>query len=210
MRPRFRLVCAPFLLTVACGGPAPETNAQLAELSEQLERTNARLDEIGERLDRIDARLDAENRAGLERLERMREIRERRRDAGDAATTPSPPVDRAKLEAGISCEGDACKVQRALLDELLASPAALSRSARVIPVMEDGVQRGFKLFGMRPGTLGPLLGLENGDRVLTVNGRQLDSIDSAMDSYLALRDARELEIEIERRGQARKLKIELE
>ena len=99
----------------------------------------------------------------------------------------------------IRCEHLSCQVERRFLDAVLANPAALTRQARVVPTVRDGESRGFKLYGIRPGTLPKLLGFKNGDLIRSVNGVPISSLDKVMELYSSLRGVDHLELEVERR-----------
>lgn len=66
-----------------------------------------------------------------------------------------------------------------LLDALLKDPKEASRAMRVIPDVRGGERLGFKVFGIRPGSLAQALGLRNGDRVMLVNHRKLGDMKRA-------------------------------
>lgn len=128
---------------------------------------------------------------------------------------PPPPPPAAKAveatkvddrllpgaEDAIKCNGENCTIDRAFVEELLANPAALTKQARVVPAVKDGETRGFKFYGIRPGSLPKLLGINNGDLLTSVNGQELTSLDQAMDLYTKLRRASNLSITIERKDQ---------
>jgi general secretion pathway protein C len=126
---------------------------------------------------------------------------------------PPPPVVKAAepakvddrllpgAEDAIKCDGDNCTIDRAFVEELLQNPAALTKQARVVPAVKDGETRGFKFYGIRPGSLPKMLGLNNGDLLTSVNGQELTSLDQAMDLYTKLRRASNLSITIERKDQ---------
>lgn len=88
----------------------------------------------------------------------------------------------------------------AVLDRILANPTAIARSIRIVPSTKGGKPDGFKIFSIRAGSLWARVGLANGDTIQAVNGRRLESVDQALEVYTALRDARSLEIDLERRG----------
>ncbi|MCA9655629.1 MAG: hypothetical protein H6712_01240 [Myxococcales bacterium] len=115
---------------------------------------------------------------------------------------------------GIQCTEPAidrieCSIDRAFLDHLMANPALLTRQARVVPSQRDGVVQGFKLYGIRRGSLPKLLGLENGDMLVSINGDEIDGIDAAMELYTKLRKAKRFLVEVERRGKPLALTIEI-
>jgi S1-C subfamily serine protease len=100
-----------------------------------------------------------------------------------------------------------CELERKALEKLLDSPEALARSARVVPAMEDGQPRGFKLYAIRPQSVPGVLGFQNGDLITGINDRALTSIEGAMETYSQLRDAKELRVQLERRGVPSELEI---
>jgi general secretion pathway protein C len=100
----------------------------------------------------------------------------------------------------ITCNGNACTVDRKFVEALLANPRMLARQARLLPSVKDGETHGFRLSRVRRGTLPRLLGLKSGDTLLAVNGTNLDSMDQAISLYAKLRRASDLSLTVERKG----------
>lgn len=94
----------------------------------------------------------------------------------------------------------AYEIPRSTLDQLLANPDVLARQARIVPAIRNGQPDGFKLYAMRPNTLGPAIGLANGDTVRAINGHELSTPDRALELYTRLKDATALEILVRRRS----------
>lgn len=117
-----------------------------------------------------------------------------------------PMADAPDLDA-ITCSGaDDCVVERAFVDEILANPAKFAAQApRVLP-MPDG---GFKISGVRAGSLAKKLGLANGDVLLAVNGQELRGLDDALGLMTKLRRASNLEVTLDRKGKAVRKRIEI-
>ncbi len=108
----------------------------------------------------------------------------------------------AGAEDAIKCEGEnSCTIDRAWLEGVLSNPASLTKQARMMPSVKDGETRGFKFYGIRPGSLPKLLNIKNGDLITSVNGTDLKSMDGAMSLYAKLRRASNLTITIERKGE---------
>lgn len=146
---------------------------------------------------------------------------------GDDAPPPPPKKEEKKEEKkddkakknpraiegaddAIKCSDENhCTVERKWLEGVLANPAQLTKQARVVPAIKDGETRGFKFYGIRPGSLPKLIGLKNGDLLLSVNGNDLTSLDQAMGLYTKLRRASNLEVVIERKGQEVTKEIEV-
>jgi hypothetical protein len=119
------------------------------------------------------------------------------------AATPGPDPDDldAALDAGIRKIDDThYEVKRAVLEQVLANPMAIAKGARIVPSMRNGQPNGFKLHAIRQGSLFTRIGLMNGDTLLAINGRRLDSPDKALEVYVAIRDARQLDLSLERNG----------
>jgi general secretion pathway protein C len=124
---------------------------------------------------------------------------------------PSKPRSRARsngksvaiegAEEAINCTGaNACTVDRRFVDSLLKNPQQLMTQARMYPVTKDGETAGFRVAGVRSGSLATLIGLENGDVVSEINGSKLGTIDDALAMYQKLRRASHLSVTVERGG----------
>jgi general secretion pathway protein C len=72
---------------------------------------------------------------------------------------------------------------------------------RVVPEQKGGAILGVRLFGIRPDSLLWILGLENGDRLESINGFALGTPAQALAAYAQLRTATRLALNIQRRGQ---------
>lgn len=116
----------------------------------------------------------------------------------------------AELAAGVTCQADGqCTVKRALLDKLYDDPVALSRTARVVPSIRDGREVGFKLYGIRLGSLPRLLGFKSGDLITSVNDKPVHSLDSAMEAFRALGGVKTVKVVGERRGEPLEITVTL-
>lgn len=121
---------------------------------------------------------------------------------GEEKEEPKPD-DRTipGAEEAINCPTeDTCTVERAFVEQLMANPAMLAKQARIVPKQKDDEILGYKLYGIRRGSLPKLLGLKNGDMITAVNGEELKSMDKAMALYTKLRRASNLSVSIERKG----------
>jgi len=91
-------------------------------------------------------------------------------------------------------------VDRGVVDKILENQAELMRQARIVPEQENGKMVGIRLFGVRPDTLLGVLGMENGDRLQTINGFDMTSPEKALEAYARLRTADQLVVQVNRRG----------
>ena len=119
---------------------------------------------------------------------------------------PDEPAAANKIaiegaDQAIDCtDENNCTVDRAFVEQLLAKPQQLMTQARMAPVSKDGETAGFRVAGIKTGSLAKLIGLENGDVVSEINGQRLGNIDDAMAMYTKLRRANHLSVTVERGG----------
>jgi general secretion pathway protein C len=96
--------------------------------------------------------------ASTNRIERISLL-----DTARPPASPTSPVARA--------EPDSYEMERALVNDLLANPMSMARSARIAPSLDtNGQPNGFKLYAVRPASVFAKLGIRNGDTVTAVNG----------------------------------------
>lgn len=111
---------------------------------------------------------------------------------------PSLPPDIASKIQKIS--DTEYNIDRSVVDKILENQAELMKSARIVPEQKDGKVVGVRMFGIRPDTLLGALGLQNGDRLETLNGFNMASPEKALEAYARLRTASNLNVKVNRRG----------
>lgn len=127
--------------------------------------------------------------------------------SGPATYNAPPPVsstgpaDGADAAKGVTKTGEnAYKIDREMLNEKLNNLEELARQARVIPHYRDGKPQGFKLVGVRPGSLYSHIGIRSGDVLKSVNDEEISSPNKALEMYEKLKNSAKVTVEIERRG----------
>lgn len=125
---------------------------------------------------------------------------------GAPASTPpaSAPEDNgaviARILAGITRVGPgSATMSRESRDLILSNLAILARSARAVPANDNGAL-GFRLFGIRSGSVLAALGLRNGDLLKSINGRPTTTPQEVLAAYAGLRGASSWTLSISRRG----------
>jgi general secretion pathway protein C len=125
-----------------------------------------------------------------------------------AVSTPAPPPRGGaaalspELAKGIvKVSATEFNIDRGVVDKILENQADLMRQARIVPEQENGKIVGIRMFGVRSETLLGHLGMENGDRLQTINGFDMASPEKALEAYARLRTADKLTVSINRRGQ---------
>src|SRR6185369_5874937 len=91
-------------------------------------------------------------------------------------------------------------VERSVVDSILENQAELMRSARIVPEKEGDKVVGIRLFGIRQDSLLGTLGLENGDRLSSINGFEMSDPPKALEAYSKLSTADHLTVSVNRRG----------
>ena len=118
------------------------------------------------------------------------------------ATTAKPAPSANQIpgaEEAIKCQGESCQVERRFVEDLIASPAQLVGQGRAAPAKTKDGEDGYRIAGVRSGSLPHLLGLKNGDIITEVGGKPL-TIDEMMKLTQQLKSARHIEVTIDRRG----------
>lgn len=236
--PRTGLSLAALALASCTGRPAEEPellqerldqlDQQLAALDDRLEAIDAKLeptvDWAKQEMEHAQAVKERVAERKIERDARRAEREARRADARSQLPEPlrAAPTGTdsaaaaealASAETAIRCPSTepprwTCSVDRAFVDALLAAPASAMKQARVVPKMTDGEMIGLKLYGIRPRSVPKLLGLKNGDSVLSIGGAPLDGMDAMLEAFNGLRGAERVELALERKGERLALHVE--
>jgi general secretion pathway protein C len=112
----------------------------------------------------------------------------------------APPMDPSIAKGIVRVSANEFNVDRGVVDKILENQAELMKQARIVPEQENGKMVGIRLYGVRPDTLLGVLGMENGDRLQTINGFDMTSPEKALEAYARLRTADHLTIQVNRRG----------
>ena len=118
--------------------------------------------------------------------------------SGNSGAKPLDPSIAAGIKKNSATDFD---IDRAVVDKILENQADLMRQARIVPEQENGKVVGIRMYGVKPETLLGHLGMENADRLQTINGFDMASPEKALEAYARLRTADKLTIVINRRGQ---------
>lgn len=121
--------------------------------------------------------------------------------ASATAKSGAPALDPSIAKGIQKLSASEYNIDRGVVDKILENQADLMRQARIVPEQENGRVVGIRLFGVRPDTLLGVLGMENGDRLQTINGFDMSSPEKALEAYARLRTADKLTVQVNRRGQ---------
>jgi general secretion pathway protein C len=119
----------------------------------------------------------------------------------DAARKGPPKVDSDIASKIQKISDTEFRLDRSVVDKILGDQTALMKAARIVPDTQNGQVIGVRLYGIRPDTLLGTLGIQNGDRLETINGFSMGSPEKALEAYARLRSAPGLKVQVNRRGQ---------
>lgn len=106
-------------------------------------------------------------------------------------TSELPHVERDRTEVLIS---------RKEVDAQIANLAAILQTASVYPVMQGAQVLGFQFALIDKGSFFEKLGFHIGDRLKSVNGEAIDSLEKGLKLFNDLRDSSMIQLTIERGG----------
>ena len=87
-----------------------------------------------------------------------------------------------------------------MIDESLQDVNKLMSEIAIRPHEE-----GLSLSNIKPNSVFRRMGLRNGDILLGINGKEIRSVEDAMQLYDGLRSASEVQVQLKRRGQERSI-----
>lgn len=111
-------------------------------------------------------------------------------------SSKAPPEILAKIQRVGETE---YLIDRSVIDQIIERQAELMR-LRIVPDLQGGQTVGLRLYGIRPDTVAGALGLENADRLESINGFSMASPEKVLEVYARLRSAEALKMQINRRG----------
>ena len=99
----------------------------------------------------------------------------------------------------------AITVERSVIDDAINDMETLAKQVRVRPHFSGGKPDGLLIYGMSNNPVFTKLGLKNGDIIMGVDGRELNSISDALSLYQTLNQASGANLKIKRRGKIKEI-----
>jgi len=106
---------------------------------------------------------------------------------------------------GFRPPGGNISVSKQEVTQSLGDLKSIMSQAVVRPFMSDGVQQGFVISNIVPGSLYERLGLKNGDIVMELNGKKLDSADDVLQLVNVMQSGGSVSVNLMRNGKAESL-----
>ncbi len=122
---------------------------------------------------------------------------------------PAPDPATAEVIAQISRLDDThYTIPRAALLKVRTAPM-LARPTRIVPEIRDGKPVGFRLFGVRPGSIPAAVGITNGDVILAINGLPMTTPDKALEVYAQRATTGAYQLSIEHLGKPVTIEVKI-
>ncbi|MDD2539819.1 MAG: type II secretion system protein GspC [Desulfuromonadaceae bacterium] len=128
------------------------------------------------------------------------------------APAPAPAAASGTAQPGVAVanmgSGNYVIDQRAL-NAALDNPAQAMSDARLLPSQKDGKVEGFRASEVKPNGVFGMLGIKNGDILVSLNDFPMDSPDKALQSFIALKGQNHLKLDVIRDGQPQTLNYDI-
>jgi general secretion pathway protein C len=132
-------------------------------------------------------------------------------DLADPSGRLSDRQDKPAPEAAdLSVSEEPLSISGQQMDEAMQDVNTLMRQVRIRPYFENGRPGGLMLSGIRDESIFSEMGLESGDIIKSINGRQIRSVEDAMTFYENMQSSGEVELEIERNGNSQILSVQID
>ena len=101
-------------------------------------------------------------------------------------------------------------LKRERIDEAVNDLGSLMKQVRIRPHYKDGQSDGLTLSGIRSNSIFGEMGFRNGDVIVGVDGKNIESVDDALSLYENLQTAENVQVEIRRRGRLQTIDYSVE
>ena len=102
------------------------------------------------------------------------------------------------------------EVDRSVIAEVMERQGEVLGRVRVVPEKDgSGKGVGLRLMGIRPDSLLGTLGMENGDRLQSINGFEIADPRTALEAYSRLLKSDNLTVSVVRRGQPMNIDVRI-
>ena len=101
------------------------------------------------------------------------------------------------------------KVKRSELEDSMDNLNEVFKQVRVRPHFFNGKPDGLTISGIKPQSVFRKLGLKSGDVILGVDGKDIRSVDDALEFYRSLGENAKLQLKIKRRGMPRTIDYDI-
>ena len=105
-----------------------------------------------------------------------------------------------KPEGSKTLGSKSISLKRERIDEAVNDLGNLMKQVRIRPHYKDGQSDGLTLSGIRSSSIFSEMGFRNGDVIVGVDGKNIESVDDALSLYENLQSAENVQVQLRRRG----------
>lgn len=120
------------------------------------------------------------------------------------------PFDDNSMEEAEPESDETVAIDREKINSSLKNINQLMSQVKVRPHFKDGKPNGLLLSHVQPNSIFKDMGLQNGDIVKGVNGKEIQSVDDALKFYDNLKSSSSVELQIERQGDPLSINYQIE
>jgi general secretion pathway protein C len=124
--------------------------------------------------------------------------------------TPQPSTASPTPSEGVKVQNGKVTISKSKVDSTLQDLNQVIQQARMVPNYENGQVDGFKIFGIKSGSIFQDLGLQNGDVINNINGTQIDSLEKALPMLQLLKTESSYTIDVTRKGSKQTMSINIQ
>jgi len=122
----------------------------------------------------------------------------------------SKRATRKKKQELRTSEPKKISLKRERIDEAVNDLGSLMKQVRIRPHYKDGQSDGLTLSGIRSNSIFGEMGFRNGDVIIGVDGKNIESVDDALSLYENLQSADNVQVQIRRRGRLQTMDYSVE
>ncbi len=101
-------------------------------------------------------------------------------------------------------------IKRSMIDESMRDINALMNQVRIRPHFTGGNADGILLYGIKQDSMFKEMGIQNGDIIMGVDGKEINSVEDAISLYDRLKNSSAMKMQIRRRGQIKEITYNVE
>jgi general secretion pathway protein C len=152
---------------------------------------------------------------GKDEILLMEEDKSPQKGTGPALESPEnsemeePSLEESTEEQVVET-GENINIERETIDSSLKNINQLMSQVKIRPHFKDGKPNGLLLSHVQENSIFKDMGLQNGDIVKGVNGKEIQSVDDALKFYENLKSSSSVELQVERGGDLLSINYQIE
>ena len=119
----------------------------------------------------------------------------------------APP---AKTRNRTAARGRSIRLERSFVNMATRDIGQLMNQVRIEQVLENGQPAGLKVTDMRPGSVFRRIGLRNGDVLIAVAGKPVQSVNDMAELYQSLKTSSRVEVQVKRRNRLQTITYDIQ